>query len=63
MTTVEIATHDVNVQVLNPLSDLPPEVWTQDGDDANLWHGPHGVIINSAALEERRAFFDVITQS
>ena len=38
----------------------PTEVWHQDSHDADLWHGPHGVILNAAALEEREFYFDVI---
>ena len=36
------------------------EVWYQDLEDANMWHGKHGVIINTAALNEREFYFDII---
>jgi hypothetical protein len=36
------------------------EVWYQDRDDADMWHGKHGVIINTAALNEREFYYDII---
>ncbi len=35
------------------------EVWYQDPEDGNLWHGTHGVIVNTAALVEREFFYNV----
>lgn len=43
-----------------PVDALPLEHWIQDASDPDLWHGPHGVIINSAALSERRAFYTLV---
>ena len=37
----------------------PTEVWRQDADEPDLWHGDSGVIVNSAALREREAYFDL----
>jgi hypothetical protein len=39
---------------------LITEVWTQDTQDSDLWHGKFGVMLNTVALDEREAFFDVI---
>jgi hypothetical protein len=36
------------------------EVWYQDCDNPELWHGKHGVIINTAALDEREFYYDII---
>jgi hypothetical protein len=36
------------------------EVWYQDVEDSNLWFGEHGVMVNTAALDEREFYFDVI---
>jgi hypothetical protein len=36
------------------------EVWYQDQENADMWHGRHGVIINTAALNEREFYFDII---
>ncbi len=36
------------------------ELWYQDPEDSNLWHGKHGVIINTAALNEREFYYSVI---
>lgn len=36
------------------------EVWHQLPEDPDLWHGPHGVIVNSAALEQRKLSFALI---
>lgn len=44
-----------------PVDMLPLEHWTQDTSDPDLWHGPHNVIVNSSALNERRAFYTLIT--
>jgi hypothetical protein len=37
---------------------LPVETWTYLEDD--LWLGPHGVIVNQAALEERKFYYTII---
>jgi hypothetical protein len=42
---------------LNPLKNT--EVWYQDPEDGNLWHGTHGVIVNTAALLEREFFYNI----
>ena len=45
----------------NPKSLLPIEVWKHfEGD---LWLGPKNVIINSAALEERKYFYNIVQLS
>jgi hypothetical protein len=36
------------------------EVWSQDLENSDLWHGKHGVIVNTAALNEREFYFDII---
>jgi len=38
----------------------PSEVWYQDADSPDLWHGDNGVIVNTAALEERGFYFNVL---
>ena len=38
----------------------PPETWTQDPEERDLWHGENGVILNTAALEERTAYYEVV---
>lgn len=43
--------------------DRPVELWTRDPQDEDLWHGPHGVIVNSVALAEREAYFHVIRRT
>ncbi len=35
------------------------EVWYQDVEDSDLWFGEHGVMVNSAALDEREFYYDV----
>jgi hypothetical protein len=35
------------------------EIWYQDLEDGNLWHGTHGVIVNTAALVEREFFYNI----
>ena len=49
----------LNVQILTAPA-LSSEIWTRDDADADLWHGPHGVIVNTAALEERKRFYRLI---
>ena len=52
----------LNVSVLDTVVStvtLASEVWTRDDLDANLWHGPHGVIVNTAALEERKRLYQL----
>jgi hypothetical protein len=36
------------------------EVWYQDLEDRDLWHGRNGVIVNTAALNERAFYVEVI---
>lgn len=43
--------------------DKPVELWTRDAQDENLWHGPHGVIVNGAALAEREAYFHIVRRT
>jgi hypothetical protein len=36
------------------------EVWYQDPENTDFWHGKHRVIVNTAALNEREFYFDII---
>ena len=36
-----------------------PSEWRQLPGEPDLWQGEHGVLINTAALREREAFFEV----
>jgi hypothetical protein len=36
------------------------EIWYQDPEDANLWHGKYGVIVNTAALNEREFYYTIV---
>ena len=38
----------------------PTEVWQQDTQDADFWHGPNGIIVNTTALKEREFYFDIV---
>jgi len=38
------------------------ELWRRDAKDLALWHGEHGLILNTAALEERRAYYNVVIE-
>lgn len=38
------------------------EVWVQDPVDSDLWHHESGLIVNTAALEERSAYYLIIRQ-
>ncbi|MEZ4607181.1 MAG: hypothetical protein R2865_10395 [Deinococcales bacterium] len=39
------------------------EIWRRDSVDHDLWHGDHGLIINSAALEERKDYYNIVIES
>lgn len=41
----------------------PKETWQQDAQETDLWHGAHGVIVNSIALREREFFYEVVRVS
>jgi hypothetical protein len=41
-------------------SNSKTEIWYQDVEELDLWFGEHGLMVNSAALQEREAFFDII---
>lgn len=36
------------------------EVWYQDSEDRDYWHGQHGVMVNTAALTEREFYYQII---
>jgi len=38
------------------------EFWRRDPKDSDLWHGEKGLILNTAALEERKAYYNVVIQ-
>ena len=42
------------------MTHLTTEIWQQDNQDHDLWHNNHGVIVNTPALIEREAYFDVV---
>lgn len=35
------------------------EVWYQDTQDRDLWSNENGLLVNTAALNEREVYFDV----
>lgn len=39
---------------------LKKEIWYQDASDSDLWVNEQGLIVNTAALEERTPFYEVI---
>lgn len=47
---------------LRNLSSLvkPLECWQQDPGEPDLWYGDGGVIVNTAALEERAFYFEIV---
>ncbi len=38
------------------------ELWRRDAKDLDLWHGENGLILNTAALEERKAYYNVVIE-
>ena len=36
------------------------EVWYQDREDRDYWHGEHGLIVNTAALNERDFYYAIV---
>lgn len=36
------------------------EVWRQDTDNQDLWHGDNHLIVNTAALQEREAYYEIV---
>lgn len=39
---------------------LKQEVWHQDSVETSLWMGENGLLLNTAALEERTFYFEVV---
>lgn len=39
---------------------LRQEVWYPHPSEKDLWIGEHGLLVNTAALEERTAYFEVV---
>jgi hypothetical protein len=52
-------TKSPNAKALSVKALKNTEVWYQDPEDSNLWHGTHGVIVNTAALIEREFFYNI----
>jgi hypothetical protein len=51
--------HTSKSTLRNPKAMLEMEVWKRvEGED--LWLGPKGVMVNSAALEERKFFYNIV---
>jgi hypothetical protein len=51
--------HTSKSTLRNPKTMLEMEVWKRvEGED--LWLGPKGVMVNSAALEERKFFYNIV---
>ncbi len=48
--------------VRNAKAVLEMEVWKKLGGE-DLWLGPKGVMVNSAALEERKFFYNIVQVS
>lgn len=44
---------------MNQVSYKTSEVWYQDTLEQDLWHNDKGLLVNTAALQEREAFFEV----
>ena len=40
-------------------ANMQQEIWRQDVTNFDLWHGAKGVIVNTAALDERESYFDI----
>ena len=59
---VQNASKTNKATVRNPKSVLDVEVWKKlEGED--LWLGPKGVMVNTAALEERGFFYNIVQVS
>ena len=53
--------HEMSATQPQPLQNLNiQEVWRQDSLEPDLWHAPNGLMLNSAALSERAAFYNTI---
>jgi hypothetical protein len=56
------AAETTRTKTRNAKSVLEIEVWKKlEGE--NLWLGPKGVMVNSAALEERKFFYNIVQVS
>jgi hypothetical protein len=45
---------------MKTLLTLETEVWYQDREDGDYWHGKRGIIVNTAALNEREVYYEII---
>lgn len=64
MNNTEFVAYEV-AEALSNYQELPKlasETWSRDSEDPDLWHGPHGVIVNTAALAARKIYYEIITQ-
>jgi hypothetical protein len=62
MENIQRVSSQARTKIRSPKNMLELEVWKKiEGED--LWLGPKGVIVNSAALEERKFFYNVVQVS
>jgi hypothetical protein len=47
--------HVPQLETLRPL-----ELWKQDAGNTDLWHHAGGLIVNTAALDERQEYFNIV---
>jgi hypothetical protein len=60
--TQRVSSNQTRTKLRNPTSLLEMEVWKKvEGED--LWLGPKGVMVNGAALEERKFFYNIVQVS
>jgi hypothetical protein len=60
--TQRASNSQARTKLRNPKSLLEMEVWKKvEGED--LWLGPKGVMVNGAALEERKFFYNIVQVS
>ena len=45
------------MQMINPLD---KEIWYQDQEETDLWHHNSGLLINTQALRDREAYYQII---
>jgi hypothetical protein len=62
MENTQRVSSQTRTKIRNPRNVLEMEVWKRvEGED--LWLGPKGVMVNSAALEERKFFYNIVQVS
>ncbi len=57
LTNISTQKSSERMQTMNPLD---KEIWYQDQEETGLWHNNSGLMVNTQALADREAYYQII---